>query len=164
MTLRAELLEIYDCLEAAYGPQHWWPGDTPFEVIVGAILTQSAAWANVEKCIDNLKAEYALSPKALREMPLQKLAQLVYPSGYYNAKAAKVKAFVDWLGDEHGDNEYDKNDSSSEQRESAPLDNAPPRWIYLKSFFFSNVFPPCMMALICACDGWRYQPTSIEHH
>lgn len=98
------LLKIYQRLFSAYGPQHWWPGDSPFEVIVGAILTQSAAWANVEQAIDNLKAAGALSPKAILEMPSQKLTQLVRPSGYYNAKAVKLKAFVGWL-----DNNYRNN-------------------------------------------------------
>jgi endonuclease-3 related protein len=63
------LLKIYDLLFQRYGPQHWWPGDSPFEVMVGAILTQSAAWQNVEKAIINLKAAGVLSPSALREIP-----------------------------------------------------------------------------------------------
>ena len=71
--------------------------------MVGAILTQSAAWTNVEKCITNLKVENMLSPQALRAIPLEKLAQLVHPSGYFNAKAAKIKAFVHWLGERYGD-------------------------------------------------------------
>ena len=96
-------MQIYTRLEEEYGPQHWWPGETRFEVMVGAILTQSAAWANVEKCITNLKAENMLSPQALREIPLERLAQLVHPSGYFNAKAAKIKAFVNWLGERYDD-------------------------------------------------------------
>jgi endonuclease-3 related protein len=70
---------------------------------VGAILTQSAAWANVEKCIANLKSRDALSSEALREIPFQQLAELIYPSGYYNAKAEKIKAFVHWLGERYDD-------------------------------------------------------------
>ena len=91
------LLGVYSLLHDAYGPQHWWPGDSPFEVVIGAILTQSAAWANVEKAIRNLKEADALSAPALRSLPLGSLARLVYPSGYYNAKAAKIRAFVDHL-------------------------------------------------------------------
>ena len=72
-------------------------------MIVGAILTQSAAWANVEKCIANLKSRDALSSEALREIPLEQLAELIYHSGYYNAKAEKIKAFVHWLGERYGD-------------------------------------------------------------
>ena len=88
---------------ARYGPQHWWPAEEPFEVIIGAILTQSAAWRNVEKAIVNLKAARALSPKALRRLPLDRLARLVHPCGYYNAKAVKLKALAHWLGEHYGD-------------------------------------------------------------
>jgi len=90
-------LTIYQRLLARYGPQHWWPGDSPFEVIVGAILTQSAAWGNVEKALANLKGEGVLSPQGLYHLPEDRLAQLIYPSGYYNAKARKLKAFVGHL-------------------------------------------------------------------
>jgi len=86
-----------------YGPQHWWPAGEPFEVIVGAILTQSAAWGNVEKAIDNLKAARALSPKALRQLNLTEVARLIRPSGYYNAKAMKLKSFVHWFGERYHD-------------------------------------------------------------
>jgi endonuclease-3 related protein len=98
------LLDIYHRLMARYGPQHWWPAQEPFEVIVGAILTQSAAWSNVEKAITNLRSARALSPEALRRLPLDKVASLVYPSGYYNAKARKLKSFAHWLGEYYDDN------------------------------------------------------------
>ncbi len=94
---RQRLLEIYERLQEAYGPQHWWPGETPFEVIVGAILTQSAAWGNVERAIGNLKAAGALSPEGLRRLSEAELARLIYPSGYFNAKARKLKAFLAML-------------------------------------------------------------------
>ncbi len=97
------LLKVYELLYAAYGPQHWWPAETPFEVVVGAILTQSAAWVNVEKAIRNLKAAGVLSPGALRAISTEELAQLIYPSGYFNAKARKMKAFVEHLGMAHDD-------------------------------------------------------------
>ncbi|MSQ32209.1 MAG: endonuclease [Dehalococcoidia bacterium] len=94
---------IYDILLQRYGPQHWWPGDTAFEVMVDAVLTQSAAWTNVEKAIANLKAAGMLSPEALRKIEVERLAKLVYPSGYFNAKAAKLKALVNWYGSQYGD-------------------------------------------------------------
>lgn len=97
------LSEVYRLLHACHGPQHWWPADSPFEVIVGAILTQSTAWSNVEKAIFNLKESGALAPASLRDLPLDKLARLVYPSGYYNAKALKLKSFVEYLGSAHQD-------------------------------------------------------------
>lgn len=99
-----KLLDIYHRLFSCYGPQHWWPADDPWEVIVGAILTQSAAWINVEKAIANLKAAAALSPAGIRRLPLSELARLIYPSGYYNAKALKLKSLAQLLGDNYGGN------------------------------------------------------------
>jgi endonuclease-3 related protein len=97
------LLNIYHQLMAHYGPQNWWPAQEPFEVIVGAILTQSAAWGNVEKAMANLKSAKALSPGALRQLPLSELARLIHPCGYYNAKALKLKSFAYWLGNHYAD-------------------------------------------------------------
>jgi endonuclease-3 related protein len=94
---REQLRDVYQRLYAAYGPQCWWPAETPFEVIVGAILVQSAAWGNVEKAIANLKAAGVLSPHGLRTIGERKLALLIRPSGYFNAKARKLKAFVELL-------------------------------------------------------------------
>ena len=102
MTLSDRLLDVYQRLYAAYGPQRWWPGDSPFEVIVGAILTQSAAWTNVEKAIANLKAADALSPAGLARLSEEELARAVYPAGYYNAKARKLKAFVEMVRSSFG--------------------------------------------------------------
>ncbi|MGQ9571656.1 MAG: endonuclease III domain-containing protein [Dehalococcoidia bacterium] len=96
------LLDVYRRLYAAYGPQHWWPGDSPFEVVVGAILTQAAAWVNVEKAIANLRAAGILSPQGLLTVGLDEFARLIYPAGYYNAKARKLKAFLEMLFARHG--------------------------------------------------------------
>ena len=93
------MLIVYQLLYKQYGPQHWWPAETPFEMMVGAILTQSAAWQNVEKAIDNLKAVNALAPSTLRSLPDVEIAQLIRPSGYYNAKAKKLKSMVIWIHD-----------------------------------------------------------------
>jgi len=101
------LTDIYRRLLDRFGPQHWWPADEPFEVIIGAILTQSAAWGNVEKAIANLRGAGALSPRALRKLPRARLAELVHPCGYYNAKALKLKAFALWLGN-HYDDDLDR--------------------------------------------------------
>ncbi len=91
------LKEIYCRLYAAFGPQRWWPADTPFEVIVGAILTQNTSWKNVEKAIANLKKERLLSPLALKRVSANKLAKLIRSSGYYNQKAKKLKNFIAFL-------------------------------------------------------------------
>ncbi len=93
----AVLPQFYQTLSAALGPMHWWPADTPFEVIVGAILTQNTAWVNVERAIANLRRERMLTPRALKQASLGKLARLVRPSGYFRQKAKKLKAFVRFL-------------------------------------------------------------------
>lgn len=96
--VQIKLKSVYGRLYAAYGPQHWWPADEPFEVIVGAILTQSAAWTNVEKGLANLKQAGALSPSAIRELPQAELAELIHSCGYFNAKSIKLKSFAAWFG------------------------------------------------------------------
>ena len=92
--MATRLMDVYHRFYAAYGPQHWWPGEGPFEVIVGAILTQSAAWANVEKALADMRAAGCWSFEAVHRLPEAELAQLVRSSGYFNAKARKLKAFA----------------------------------------------------------------------
>lgn len=94
-------MEIYQLLYDAFGPQNWWPGDTPLEIIVGAILTQNTNWRNVEKAISNLKSSGRLDAEALHSMSVPQLAELVRPAGYYNIKAARLKSFMDWLLENH---------------------------------------------------------------
>jgi len=101
------LQNIYHRLLASFGPQRWWPAKEPFEVIVGAILTQSAAWINVEKAIANLKRTGAMSPGELRRLPQHEVAELIHPCGYYNAKALKLRAFACWL-EEHYNDDLDR--------------------------------------------------------
>lgn len=91
------LLDLYNRLLQAFGPRHWWPGDSPFEVAVGAILTQNTAWRNVKKAIENLKARNLLSPDAIYNLPVCDLASAVKPAGYYNIKARRLKHFVRFL-------------------------------------------------------------------
>lgn len=95
--MEQEIRELYDRLYASFGPQHWWPGDTPFQVIVGAILTQNTAWTNVEKALANLKSADLLRPERLHGAQTARIAQLIRPSGYFNVKARKLKAFMQWL-------------------------------------------------------------------
>ena len=91
------LLKIYQKMFDALGPRHWWPGETPFEVIIGAILTQNTIWSNVEKAIKNLKTAGKLSPEGIYELSVTELAKLIRPSGFFNVKAKRVKAFINWL-------------------------------------------------------------------
>jgi endonuclease-3 related protein len=96
------LREIYDALDAAYGDQRWWPGETPFEIAVGAILTQNTAWPNVEKAIANLKSAGLLESASLSRLAASEIAPLIKPAGYYNVKAARLRAFLDFLWKEYG--------------------------------------------------------------
>jgi len=95
-------MAIHKRLFEHFGPLNWWPGETQFEMIVGAILTQNTAWKNVEKAIANLKGAGALSPDALHKMPAARLAQLIRPSGYFNIKAKRLKSLLDFLFREYG--------------------------------------------------------------
>jgi endonuclease-3 related protein len=95
--MRILLMEIYERLYGAYGPQHWWPGETAFEMMVGAILTQNTSWRNVEKAIDSLKRRGVLTPGGMRQLKKSALASMIRPSGYYRIKADRLMAFVDFL-------------------------------------------------------------------
>jgi endonuclease-3 related protein len=101
MSATEQLTQIYELLFERFGPQHWWPGETQFEIIIGAILTQNTNWTNVEKAIANLKAANALSPQALQKMNTSRLAALIKPAGYFNIKAKRLKSFINWLFDEY---------------------------------------------------------------
>ena len=90
-------LRVHDTLLAAFGPQHWWPGETPFEVMVGAMLTQNTAWTNVERAIANLKQADALSCRAILDLEPAGLAGLIRPAGYFNVKAKRLQALCNFL-------------------------------------------------------------------
>jgi endonuclease-3 related protein len=96
--INRRLMDIYDRLYEFYGPQHWWPAEGHFEVMVGAILTQAAAWTNVKKAIIKLKKAVVLKPARLRAISSEELAALIHACGYYNMKARKLKALAEWLG------------------------------------------------------------------
>ncbi len=113
-----KLMQIYELLYERYGPQHWWPGRTRFEIIVGAILTQNTNWGNVEKAIANLKAAGCLTAQRLYRMDTGELAELIRPAGYYNIKASRLKNFLDWLFDNYDGNlEQLEHLSAGEMRE-----------------------------------------------
>lgn len=96
------LIDIYHILYKTFGPQHWWPGDSPFEIAVGAILTQNTNWGNVEKAINNLKNSGTLNADILHKMPHAKLASLIKPAGYFNIKAKRLKHFLEFLINDYG--------------------------------------------------------------
>jgi len=96
------LREVYKEMSAALGRMKWWPAKSPYEVIVGAILTQNTAWTNVKLALANLRRERLLTPRRMARVPQAKLARLIRPSGYYRQKAKKLKAFLEFLEGEYG--------------------------------------------------------------
>ncbi len=95
------LMAIYNAMYDEFGPQHWWPARTRFEMIVGAILTQNTAWSNVEKAIGALRKKRLLTPGAMREVSPARLGRLIRPAGYFNLKAKRLKGFLAHLYKEH---------------------------------------------------------------
>ncbi|MFC1531903.1 endonuclease III domain-containing protein [Thermodesulfobacteriota bacterium] len=92
-----KLMEMFDLMLTHFGPQHWWPGETEFEMMVGAILTQNTSWNNVEKAIENLKKDNLLSIKALHAASPLYLAQNIRPAGYFNIKTGRIKNLINFL-------------------------------------------------------------------
>lgn len=107
MDRKTILLDLYARLYKAFGPRYWWPGDSGLEIAVGAILTQNTAWRNVSKAITNLKTRNLLSAHALHRIPVQDLAEVIRPAGYYNVKARRLKHFAAFLYEE-GDGNLDQ--------------------------------------------------------
>jgi endonuclease-3 related protein len=116
MSTTEQLTEIYGLLFERFGPQHWWPGESQFEVIIGAILTQNTNWTNVEKAIANLKAADVLSAQSLHQMNHDALAGLIKPAGYFNIKTKRLKSFLAWFF-----NKYDGRLENLEQLSTARL-------------------------------------------
>jgi endonuclease-3 related protein len=100
--LQKQFMAVYGLMLERFGPLSWWPAETPFEVCVGAILTQNTAWTNVEKAIIALKQAEVLNPNAMRDIDPEQLAQLIRPAGYFNLKSKRLKSFIIWLFQNHG--------------------------------------------------------------
>jgi endonuclease-3 related protein len=92
----------YEALLREWGPQEWWPARTRFEVIVGAYLTQNTSWTNVERALRNLRQARLLTASGIRNVALERLEELVKPSGYFRQKAARLKMFVAYLEETYG--------------------------------------------------------------
>ena len=100
--MKRELRKAYRLMRKQFGHRKWWPGDTPFEICVGAILTQNTSWKNVEHAITNLKAAKALTARKIHALSHDELTQLIRPAGYFNLKAKRLSNFVDTLVEQHG--------------------------------------------------------------
>jgi endonuclease-3 related protein len=99
--MSSPIQQVFDRLFAAFGPQHWWPGESPFEVIVGAVLVQNTSWKNVERAIANLREAGVMSPPALYDLPAAELAELIRPAGYFQVKTKRLRNVVGFIVDEH---------------------------------------------------------------
>jgi endonuclease III related protein len=111
---KSSVAKIYDALLRSFGPQHWWPGDTPFEIMVGAVLTQNTNWGNVERAIVQLKKAGLLTPRAMRDVPVGKLARAIRPAGYFNVKAGRLKNLIRFM--------FDRYDGNIGRMKRQPLD------------------------------------------
>ena len=100
--MKRELREAYRLMRREFGHRNWWPGDTPFEICVGAILTQNTSWKNVEHAIANLKTARVLTPRKIHTLTHEELAKLIRPAGYFNIKAKRLRNFVNVLVEQHG--------------------------------------------------------------
>jgi endonuclease III related protein len=96
------LTDVFHRLLDVFGPQHWWPGETPFEVIVGAVLTQNTSWQNVERAIGKLKDADLLDPQALYGVAVEELEELIQPAGYFRVKARRLRCLLEFLVDRYG--------------------------------------------------------------
>jgi len=101
--MQEQLQDIYDRLFTYFGPQGWWPGESSFEVIIGAVLTQNTNWNNVSKAIDNLKRAGFLSYEKLSSLPVGLLAEYIRPAGYYNVKAGRLGNLFSMIRESYGD-------------------------------------------------------------
>jgi len=95
--MQARIYRLYTNLNKLYGAQKWWPAKSPFEVMVGAILTQNTAWSNVEKAITAMRKQSVLSPAKILALKHDELAALIRPSGYFNQKAKRLQIYSDWF-------------------------------------------------------------------
>ena len=112
--MSSHLHDVYHRLFEAFGPQHWWPGESPFEVIVGAVLVQNTNWQNVRRAIDNLREADLLEPHALHEISTEELEELIRPAGYFRIKARRLHSVLEYLVEQY--------DGSLDTMFSRPLD------------------------------------------
>lgn len=154
------LREVFDALLAAHGPQHWWPADTAFEVMVGAVLTQNTAWTNVEKALARLTERIALTPGALLALPEPDLAGLLRPVGYFNVKAARLRAFCAALLAAGGEAGLAAEDTASLRRRLLAMHGIGPEtaddmllYAYQRPVFVVDAYTRRLFARLGVLDG-----------
>ena len=99
--MSTKLMEAYERMLAKFGPQHWWPGDSPFEIMVGAVLVQNTSWRNVEHAINNLRDAGVMEPHALYKVPPAELAELIRPAGYYQLKTKRLRNLLRFVVEQY---------------------------------------------------------------
>ena len=97
----SNLMQVYDRLHAAFGPQHWWPGESPFEIMVGAVLVQNTAWRNVVRAIANLRDAGVMEPRAMVALAHEELAELIRPAGYFQVKARRLRNLLEFVVEQY---------------------------------------------------------------
>jgi len=120
------LLKVHDALLAHYGPQHWWPAHTAFEVMVGAVLTQNTAWTNVEKAIANLYAAQAMDAEVILHAPQRRVASWLRPAGYFNVKAKRLRNFCAWYVERGGEKKLRRLNTAAMRHELLSINGIGP--------------------------------------
>jgi endonuclease-3 related protein len=120
------LLKVHDLLLECYGPQHWWPARTAFEVMVGAVLTQNTAWTNVEKAIVNLHAAQAMDAEVILHAPQRRVAAWIRPAGYFNVKAERLRNFCAWYVARGGEKKLRRMDTAVLRQELLGINGVGP--------------------------------------
>jgi endonuclease-3 related protein len=120
------LLKLHDLLLEYYGPQHWWPARTSFEVMVGAVLTQNTAWTNVEKAITNLHTAQAMDAEVILHTPQRRVAAWIRSAGYFNVKAKRLRNYCAWYVDRGGEKKLRRVDTAILRNELLSINGVGP--------------------------------------
>lgn len=152
--------QLYQRLLEYHGEQAWWPADSPFEVLIGAILTQNTAWTNVEKALDALRQRDLLRPERLDELEPETLAPLIRCSGYYNQKARRLIGFTRWYRQQGGHQALCRRDGERLRSELLQLHGIGPEtaddmllYAFGKPFFVIDAYTRRLLSRLGLAEG-----------
>jgi len=155
-----QLMVVYQRLYEAYGDQSWWPADSSFEVMVGAVLTQNTAWTNVEKAISNLKHADSLTLESLLALSNETLAQLIRPSGYFNIKAKRLKNLCLWLAENGGESKLAAVDTGTLRSSLLQVNGVGPEtaddillYAFARPVFVIDTYTRRLFSKLCLIQG-----------
>jgi len=155
-----QLMVVYQRLYEAYGDQSWWPADSSFEVMVGAVLTQNTAWTNVEKAISNLKHADSLTLESLLALSDETLAQLIRPSGYFNIKAKRLKNLCLWLAENGGESKLAAVDTGTLRSSLLQVNGVGPEtaddillYAFARPVFVIDTYTRRLFSKLCLIQG-----------